>query len=77
MCCPHGQAYLANPDFDYDLYLEDDTYDVPKEVCQDVKIGEFEPQISESGHRVDWTRNEDFLLVAPKAEDSPTVFQCD
>ena len=71
MCCPHGQAYMDNPDYDYD----DDTS--PYKVCQDLNIGEFEPQIIESGRRVDWRRNRDFLLVAPKAEDTPNVFKCD
>ena len=67
MCCPHGQAYLDNPDFDYD------DLDSPYKICQDAKIGEYEPQIIENGHRMEWTRNEDFLLVAPEAN----VFKCD
>ena len=72
MCCPHGQAYLDNPDFDY---YDDDS---PFKICQDAKIGEYDPQIIENGRRVDGTRNEDFLLVAPEAKDSGNnVFKCD
>ena len=67
MCCPHGQAYLDNPDFDYD------DLDSPYKICQDAKIGEYEPRIIENGSRLAWTRNEDFLLVAPEAK----MFKCD
>ena len=77
MCCPHGQAYLDNPEFDFDLYNSDDTYNVPFKTCQVEKIGEFEPQIIEGGLRVDWRRKKDFLLVAPKAEGHSSVFRCD
>ena len=77
MCCPHGHAYIDNPDYDYDLYLSDDTYDVPPQICQDENVGEYEPHIIENGIRVDWRRNQDFLLVAPRAEDLPNVHECD
>ena len=73
MCCPHGHVLFDNPDFDKDQFYDDYDYNVQKKICKDAKIGEYEPQIIENGHRMEWTRNEDFLLVAPEAN----VFKCD
>ena len=49
MCCPHGQAYLQNPEFDYDDYIADPYYEVPGWVCQDHTYQPYQPEMIDSG----------------------------
>ena len=70
MCCPHGHAFLSNPDYDYD-----DLESEPTICLEDESIKQYEPTFH--NHNEDevtsWTRNEQYLLVAPVEQR----FQCD
>ena len=40
LCCPHGEAFLANPDFDYTDYTK------PAFTCQqEQQAGTFRPEV--------------------------------
>jgi hypothetical protein len=77
LCCPHGQAFLPNADYDYN------DYDSPSYVCVKIKGGlEYHPEVwhEEEEGILEWEKNKDYLLVAPGvggSEANATVgFQC-
>jgi len=62
LCCPHGQAFLPNADYDYNDYAS------PSHVCAKTE-GELEyrPEVwhREEERILEWERNRDYILVAP------------
>ena len=77
LCCPHGQAFLPNADYDYN------DYDSPSYVCVKIKGGlEYHPEVwhEEEERILEWEKNKDYLLVAPGVggtEANATVgFKC-
>ena len=77
LCCPHGQAFLPNADYDYN------DYDSPSYVCVKIKGGlEYHPEVwhEEDKRILEWEKNKDYLLVAPGVtgtEANGTLgFQC-
>ena len=77
LCCPHGQAFVQNPDYDYD------DYNSPSSICAKIDGGiEYKPEVwhKEEDRILEWERNKHYILVAPKlgrTEANGTVgFKC-
>ena len=66
LCCPHGYAFLDNPDYDD----EDYDYSIPPKICKKKEDGlNYNPTLWDHNDKVfleNWEKNEDFLLVGPK-----------
>ena len=75
LCCPHGQAFLPNVDYDYN------DYDSPSHVCAKAEGLEYQPEVwhKEQERILNWERNTDYVLVAPgidKTTNGSAGFQC-
>jgi len=75
LCCPHGQAFLTNVDYDYN------DYDSPSHVCAKAEGLEYQPEVwhKEEERILSWERNTDYVLVAPgidKTTKGSAGFQC-
>ena len=60
MCCPHGQAFLPNPDYDY---YDDYDPDIEPIIClKDESSKQYDPTFyNHNGDEVtSWTRNEQY-----------------
>ena len=61
LCCPHGEAYLANPDYDYTDYTQ------PPFTCQqEEEAGTFRPEVKDiqTEEVVEWEESRHYLLRA-------------
>eukprot|EP00092_Neocalanus_flemingeri_P030860 GFUD01033514.1.p1 GENE.GFUD01033514.1~~GFUD01033514.1.p1 ORF type:complete len:712 (+),score=129.88 GFUD01033514.1:89-2224(+) len=77
MCCPHGHAFVDNPDFDYD------DYNSPFKFCQKKKGLSYNPVLWDHNDKVflqTWEKNNHFLVVGTKHIPNNTVtshsFEC-
>ena len=61
LCCPHGEAYLANPHYDYTDYTQ------PAITCQqEDQAGTFRPEVKDNQTEevVEWEESRHYLLRA-------------
>ena len=76
LCCPHGQAFLPNADYDYS------DYNSPSSVCVKVDGLEYHPEVwlKEEDRILESERNQHYILTAPslgrKDSNSSVGFQC-
>eukprot|EP00092_Neocalanus_flemingeri_P025427 GFUD01027567.1.p1 GENE.GFUD01027567.1~~GFUD01027567.1.p1 ORF type:complete len:696 (+),score=127.09 GFUD01027567.1:159-2090(+) len=74
LCCPHGYAFIRNPDY------EDYDYDKPFMICSPVKGVAYEPKFWKGGAIATFHRNKDYLLIGPEVHTEPSInpqlFEC-
>jgi len=77
LCCPHGQAFMTNPDYDYA------DFDSLPSICVKIDGGvEYHPEVWDKEHErlLEWERNKHYILVAPalgRPEEEKSIgFQC-
>ena len=78
MCCPHGHAYVSNPDFIYDYDAPDYDPDIPIKICKKSDDADgYNPQFWNHTDReeIEFTRHEDYILSAHNF-DNGIGFSC-
>ena len=75
LCCPHGYAFIPNPDYDYSAY----DYDTPFMICSPVKGVKYHPTFWKNGAIATFQKNKDYHLIGPEIQTevlNPYLFQC-
>jgi hypothetical protein len=78
MCCPHGHAYVSNPDFIFDYNDPDYDPDIPPKICKKSDDADgYNPQFwNHTGREeIEFTRHEDYILTAHNF-DNGIGFSC-
>ena len=75
LCCPHGYAFIPNPDYDFDY----PDYDTPFMICTPVPGVQYHPTFWRDGAVAMFQKNKDYHLISPTMNPgafNPHLFEC-